>query len=246
MKNLLISILLIGLLSLCWLSVDLTGKLQTEIAKPPKVIVHQVLQEPEIVERILKVPVIEYQTVTRTVTKVEYKDKIVEVPQQVWQFKNSAELRQWLAQFEQPFLFDGETMTTILRPSDSTADCDDYARSLQLKAFHDGYITSVALVRGGVLFGETVTTIRSPHMGNLVIADNNIIYFDPYPPYSLVFVATVDTTEGLQVTGGMRTSSSTTAIASSPPSPPEPTPPSPPGSGGKGKGKGKGKGHGKH
>ena len=139
----------------------------------------------------------------KEVDRIVYKEKIIYkdvlVPLRLREFKNSVELRDWLAQFEIPFLYDGATMEYILNASYRVEDCDDYARSVQLKALDDGFIISLALTRSGKIFGEQVTTVIAPHMGLLAVIGNDIVYFEPYPPYDLVFFAEIDEVGGLTI-----------------------------------------------
>jgi len=134
--------------------------------------------KPEIIEVPCFVEVPEYEVVETQV--VVEKEVVVEKPVEVVvekmvythfyrEYETLAEFTAWV-----------EDNLVVLLP-ERTFDCDDYAENLQIEAYRDGYLLSCQVVDGGKLFGVTVSSDKRPHMGNLVMIDNDIFFVEPQP-----------------------------------------------------------------
>lgn len=100
-------------------------------------------------------------------------EKLVYVNGQIREFESPDALMKWA----------NENLATLWFVGDQVADCDDYAARLQLKAYQDGYIMSVQLIKDGLLNGKNVSNYLEPHMGNLAMVGNNIYFIEPQPEY---------------------------------------------------------------
>lgn len=129
----------------------------------------------------IKVPVI---------TEMEKK-----LPQKFVEFKDLAELTEWLEKNSLPIqIIAGEDgRIDLINPqSTSQYDCDDYAEALQIKALEQGFLMSQQLVLNGQVYGHRVSEYTAPHMGNLTTIGNNIYYIESIPPHKVVIITTRD------------------------------------------------------
>ena len=129
----------------------------------------------------IKVPVI---------TEMEKK-----LPQKFIEFKDLAELTEWLEKNSLPIqiIADEDGRIDLVNPkSTSQYDCDDYAEALQIKALEQGYLMSQQLVLNGRVYGVKVSEYTEPHMGNLTTIGSNIYYIESIPPHKVVRITTRD------------------------------------------------------
>lgn len=129
----------------------------------------------------IKVPVI---------TEMEKK-----LPQKFIEFKDLAELTEWLEKNSLPIqiIADEDGRIDLVNPkSTSQYDCDDYAEALQIKALEQGYLMSQQLVLNGQVYGHRVSEYTEPHMGNLTTIGSNIYYIESIPPHKVVRITTRD------------------------------------------------------
>ena len=117
------------------------------------------------------------------------------LPQKFIEFKDLAELTEWLEKNSLPIqITAGEDGRIDLVNSKSTSqyDCDDYAEALQIKALEQGFLMSQQLVLNGRVYGRRVSEYTKPHMGNLTMIGNNIYYIESIPPHKVVRITARD------------------------------------------------------
>lgn len=117
------------------------------------------------------------------------------VPQKFREFKDLAELTEWLEKNGLPIrLIAGEDgRIDLVNPkSTSQYDCDDYAEDLQKRALEQGFLMSQQLIINGKLYGVKVSEYTEPHMGNLTVIGNDIYYIESMPPHKVVRITSRD------------------------------------------------------
>ena len=134
-------------------------EIPVEVAAEP-VYIDRVVEKPILYE--VKVPEIFTVNITREIEieKIVYRDRTD------WQFfETLSEFTEWL-----------EGKLVYLLPP---ADCDDYARHLQIEAYRSGYILSAQLVDNGNINGKIVSDNKNFHDGIRVDIGNEIYYVEP-------------------------------------------------------------------
>ena len=117
------------------------------------------------------------------------------VPQKFREFKDLAELTEWLEKNGLPIrlIADKDGRIDLVNPkSTSQYDCDDYAEDLQRKALEQGFLMSQQLIINGKIYGVKVSENTEPHMGNLTVIGNNIYYIESMPPHKVVRITSRD------------------------------------------------------
>jgi hypothetical protein len=110
-------------------------------------------------------------------------EKPIYVNNQWREFESPAVLMSWVK----------EHLANLWIVGDQVADCDDYASRLQYKAYKDGYLLSVQIIKDGMLDGKNVSNYQQSHMGNLAMIGNEIYFIEPQPKYfRIVFVCNRD------------------------------------------------------
>ena len=130
--------------------------------------------KPEMKIKILQTDTIEYRYVEKPIHVVEYVERIKRVPVKLKHFENICKLNQWL--------YTISTSTVYLQTSESQIDCDDYASSLQQRAFTDGYILSLEVISAeeyNNVFKNGSLPANSIHAINLAIIGNGAYYIEP-------------------------------------------------------------------
>jgi len=118
-----------------------------------------------------------------------------EVSQKFREFKDLAELTEWLENngLHIRIIADKDgTIDLLHHKSTSQYDCDDYAEALQRKALEQGFLMSQQLVLNGRVYGRKVSEYTEPHMGNLTVIGNSIYYIESVPPHNIVRITSRD------------------------------------------------------
>jgi len=157
-------------------------------------VVEKVVYTPieKVIETVVYEPVetIVYEPVEKPVIKEIIKE--IEVPRQLLQFENLAELKQWLSNVKLIDIhFD---VVDEISNSIQKFDCDDYARRLQDRALQEGYIMSFEVIHYkeyNSLFREKKIPTGAIHAINSVIIGNEVYYIEPQTQ-EIVFVANLD------------------------------------------------------
>ncbi len=71
-------------------------------------------------------------------------------------------------------------------------DCDDIAEGWQRRAYEDGYLISIQVIRNGVLMGKRVSKARGRHAGIFLFIGNDSFYQDTLYPYKLTWLGERD------------------------------------------------------
>jgi len=117
------------------------------------------------------------------------------VTQEFREFKDLAELTEWLEENRLPIrIIAGEdgTIDLVNPKSTSQYDCDDYAEDLQKRALEQGFLMSQQLIINGKIYGRKVSEYTEPHMGNLTVIGNDIYYIESMPPHKVVRITSRD------------------------------------------------------
>jgi len=107
-------------------------------------------------------------------TRIVEIDKIVEVEKEVIVYRDRTDFKFFETLPEFTTWLDGK-LVYLLPP----ADCDDYARHLQVEAYREGYIISAQLVDNGNINGTIVSDKKEFHDGIRVNIGNEIYYVEP-------------------------------------------------------------------
>lgn len=167
----------------------------------PKVITeYEVITVDRIIEKAVYIPVekVIETVVYEPVEKIVYKQvekpvvKVVEVSRPLLNFENTDDLIQWLSNVN--LIEIGFNVIDQNNNNITKFDCDDYARSLQVKALQDGYIISFEVIRSAEynsLFEEKKIPVGAIHAINSAIIGNEVYYIEPQTK-EIVFVANID------------------------------------------------------
>ena len=140
---------------------------------------------PHVECRLVETNTVQY--VEKSVTVVEYVERVKSVPVELRNFSELEELKQWLE--------DKKNVATVrFQSPNGTVDCDDYALEMQQKALADGYLISLEVIGPSEyngIFKNSELPPNTLHAINLVIIDNDAYYIEPQTG-EVVFVAHLD------------------------------------------------------
>ncbi len=142
--------------------------------------------QPAVECRVIETHTVQY--VEKLVTIVEYINRVERVPMELRNYNGLEELKQWLVEVNT------NTTTIYFERPDVTADCDDFALTLQRKALADGYMMSFQIIepnRYNGLFESGKMSPNTLHAINLVVIGNNAYYIEPQTG-EVVFAAQLD------------------------------------------------------
>jgi len=129
---------------------------------------------PTVQARVIETNTVQY--VEKPVTVVKYVDRVQKAPLELRNFKDLAELQQWLKDVNT------NTTTIYLERPGAAIDCDDFALALQRKALEGGFLMSFQIIEPGrynSLFEGAKIPPNTLHAINLAIIGNNVYYIEP-------------------------------------------------------------------